>query len=102
LMAAAVTALVSAHRHTPTDSSFAAVARRLGLWHAGRSTLLVLPAGASERFAELAAVFRPQLVAFLRSQDASLTRLQHSLGYEALTAAEFRIWWYHFFYSALT
>lgn len=94
---------LAAMSHSGTaNAAYAKTARQLGFWQGGRSTLLVLPATASERFSKLAAALRPALVGFLKGTDSSLTDLQEQAGYQSLESAEFRIWWYHFFYTALT
>ena len=65
-------------------------------------TLVPLDAGALSWFDALADRVRGDLVAFLQSEEPALAALQDSLGYASVAPAEFRIWWYHFFYSAVT
>jgi hypothetical protein len=103
LLQAVIDRLVAARREgaVPTPA-VRALATTLGVWREGRVALTVVTAGMDSVFDAIAADTRPYLARFLQQEDPGLAALQSSMGYSSVAPAEFRIWWYHFFYSALT
>lgn len=75
----------------------------LGLVRDGTVQVPVLTAADDEALGAIAAIFTPKLIASLQEHRAELEQQYRRSRYmDEITFQEFFMWWYHFFYTAVT